>query len=344
MDNSLSGKRIALVGGGGFIGHHMALQYAADGAEVAVIDSFFVNNVVAHLTPRTSSNPVLYSRMLTERLRLLQNEKRVTIFPEDARDYLRLSKAISEFQPHVVVHLAAIAHAAKANKDPFRTYDHSFRTLENALDASRDRVEHFIFFSSSMAYGNFRSTEVTEEHPLDPISIYGALKAGGEKLVIAYGHVFNMPYTIIRPSALYGPRCVSRRVVQIFIENAFAGQNLEVQGDGSEKLDFTYIDDLVDGIRRTMLNEKAKGQVFNMTNGAGRSLNDLAIVIQQHFPEIQIEHVERDKLVPIRGTLCIDKARSRLGYNPQNSLEVGVPKYIENYRHFMQEPSEGIIA
>jgi nucleoside-diphosphate-sugar epimerase len=123
--------------------------------------------------------------------------------------------------------------------------------------------------------------------------------------------------------------------VQIFIENAFAGKDLAVQGDGSEKLDFTYIDDLVNGIERTMLNEKAKGQIFNMTNGAGKSLNDLAVAIQKHFPEIQIEHIERDKMVPVRGTLSIDKARSLLGYEPANPLDIGVPKYIESYRQFL---------
>ena len=124
------------------------------------------------------------------------------------------------------MHLAAVAHANRSNKDPFSTFDHSMRTLENALDWARGvELEHFIFFSSSMVYGNFRPPTVTEDHPLDPIGIYGALKLGGEKLVIAYNQVFGLPYTIIRPSALYGPRCVSRRVGQAFIESALVGRD-----------------------------------------------------------------------------------------------------------------------
>ena len=110
-----------------------------------------------------------------------------------------------------------MAHANRSNKDPFSTFDHSMRTLENALDWSRGSgLERFVFFSSSMVYGNFETEEITEDHPLNPIGIYGALKLGGEKLVIAYNQVFDLPYTILRPSALYCPRCVSRRVAASF--------------------------------------------------------------------------------------------------------------------------------
>ena len=127
------------------------------------------------------------------------------------------------------------------SSDPFSTFDHSFRTLENALDSSRGKVEHFIYFSSSMVYGNFQEDTVNEDSPCEPLGIYGALKYGGEKLVIAYNQVFELPYTIIRPSALYGERCVSRRVGQIFIENALTTGEITLNGDGLDKLDFTYI-------------------------------------------------------------------------------------------------------
>src|SRR5207249_4070318 len=147
---------------------------------------------------------------------------------------------------------AAVSHAGRSNKDPFSTFDHSLRTLENALDCARDRCEQFIFLSSSMAYGDFLTDEVAEDHPLNPIGIYAALKVAGEKIVIAYQQVFELPYTIIRPSALYGPRCVSRRVAQIFIEAAMRGQPLRMDGDGTDRLDFTYIDDLVEGIALTI--------------------------------------------------------------------------------------------
>ena len=145
-----------------------------------------------------------------------------------------------------------------------------------AIERMRARgcdLERFIFLSSSMVYGNFKTETVDEDHPLDPIGIYGALKLSGEKIVIAYNQVFGLPYTIIRPSALYGARCVSRRVGQVYIETAVRGGKLRVDGDGAERIDFTYIDDLVDGICRTITTPEAKNQTFNLTNGGARSIN-----------------------------------------------------------------------
>ena len=100
------------------------------------------------------------------------------------------------------------------------------RSRTRSTTCARRQVEHFIFFSSSMVYGNFRRRRRRPRTAsANPIGIYGALKFAGEKIVIAYNQVFDLPYTIVRPSALYGPRCVSRRVGQIFIENALRGQS-----------------------------------------------------------------------------------------------------------------------
>jgi nucleoside-diphosphate-sugar epimerase len=197
-------------------------------------------------------------------------------------------------------------------------------------------VEQFIYFSSSMVYGNFLSGEVTEETHCEPIGIYGALKFGGEKLVIAYNQAFDMPYTIIRPSALYGARCVSRRVGQIFIENALRGTQITIQGDGSDSLDFTCIDDMVDGMVAVMTNENAKNQIFNMTYGEARTLKQMAEIVLEHFPEVNINYVPKDKLMPDRGTLCMDKAKQVLGFSPSWPLERGFPEYIRWYKQMIK--------
>jgi nucleoside-diphosphate-sugar epimerase len=271
--------------------------------------------------------------MLNKRLELLRAAN-IPLHILDARDYLKLSLTISEIKPQVIVHLAAVAHAGSSNKDPYSTFDHSLRTLENALDYARNGVEHFIYLSSSMAYGNFLTEEVDEDHPLSPIGIYGALKVAGEKMVIAYQQVFGLAYTIIRPSALYGPRCVSRRVGQIFLENCLEGKPLQVDGDGAEKLDFTYVDDLVEGIGLAIQKPAARNQVFNLTYGSSRSIHDVVEIIRQHFPDVEVKHVERDKLRPFRGTLSVKKAAQLLGYEPKNPIEVGFPKYINWYKQF----------
>jgi nucleoside-diphosphate-sugar epimerase len=268
-----------------------------------------------------------------ERLRLLKQAD-VPISIQDARDYHELSRLLTEIKPHVIVHLAAVSHANRSNKNPFMTFDHSFRTLENALDWARGRAEHFVFLSSSMVYGNFKSDQVDEETHCEPLGIYGALKYGAEKIIIAYNQVFNLPYTIIRPSALYGERCVSRRVGQIFIENALMGQDVVMSDGGAESLDFTYIGDLVDGITKAIENEKARNEIFNITYGSARTVAEMAEIIKVHFPGTKVRSVERDKLMPQRGTLNVDKARRLMGYEPNWPLDVAYPRYIEWYKNF----------
>jgi nucleoside-diphosphate-sugar epimerase len=331
MSDGTAGRRIAIIGGAGFIGHNLALALRKRGADVHVIDGLQVNNLLAFSTkmPELVTRD-LYLRIIHERLNLL-HEAGIPLHVQDARDYLALGHLMNTIQPHVIIHLAAVAHAGRANKDPYSTFDHSLRTLENALDCARERVEQFIFLSSSMVYGNFQTDEVSEDHPLNPIGIYGALKLAGEKMVMAYGQVFDLPYTIIRPSALYGPRCVSRRVGQIFIENAMSGSKLRMDGDGSERLDFTYIEDLVDGVILALQRPEAKGEIFNLTYGQARSIRELLDIVRGYFPDVQIETVERDRLMPFRGTLNVDKARRMLGFNPRFPIERGFPSYIDWY-------------
>lgn len=328
----LEGRRIALIGGAGFIGHTLALELKRLGADVHVIDGLQVNNLLSFTSNADNvPNPELYLRHIRERLGLFRAAG-VELSVLDARDYHMLSHKLSQIRPQVIVHLAAVAHANRANKNPYSTFDHSARTLENALDSARGQVEHFIYFSSSMVYGNFHDHAVTEETPCEPLGIYGALKFGGEKIVIAYNQVFGLPYTIVRPSALYGERCVSRRVGQVFIENALAGKDIVVHGDGNDRLDFTYVGDVVSGIVRIIENPDSRNQIFNLTFGQGRSINEMIEILREHFPDVTVRCEPRDQLMPERGTLNIDKARRLIGYEPAYPLEKGFPKYIEWYK------------
>jgi len=336
----LAGRRIAILGGAGFIGHHLALELSRLGADVGVVDSLQVNNLLAIAAGHDHAGTRdLYSRILTERLDLLRSSD-IHLTIQDVRDYHAVSRILEDFKPQAIVHLAAVAHAGQSNKDPHSTFDHSLRTLENALDYARndDTVEQFVFLSSSMVYGDFLTPEVDEEHPLNSIGIYGALKVAGEKIVASYNQVFDLPYTIVRPSALYGPRCISRRVSQLFIEDAIAGDPLRVQGDGSDRLDFTFIEDLVQGLVLVLGDERALGETFNLTYGSSRSIAELAAIVQEHFPGTEIEHEQRDRLMPVRGTLSVAKAREVLGYAPANPLEIGIEKYVAWYRELVPAP------
>jgi nucleoside-diphosphate-sugar epimerase len=338
--SSLNDRRVLLVGGAGFIGHNLAIRLKQLGAEVAIIDGLQVNNLSSFLsTTEPDPNRALYVAFVHERLRLLA-ESGIAVQVQDARDYHALSRAVTRFKPDTVVHLAAVAHANRANKDPYSTFDHSTRTLENALDASRSLRPHFVYFSSSMVYGNFQEDAVTEDTACNPLGIYGALKFGGEKLVIAYNQVFDLPFTIIRPSALYGERCVSRRVIQVFIEKALRGQPLTVYGNGEDRLDFTYIADLVQGLVRVIGDDRAHGEVFNLTFGNARSLMDVVGILSDIFPGLPVESEERDRLMPERGTLSIGKAKQIIGYQPEYPLERAVPLYVDWYKRLVTDRPE----
>ncbi len=133
----LSGRRICLIGGAGFVGHHLALRLRQLGAEVIVLDSLGVNNYHS-LSASAESNPhaALYLKIIAERLELLE-EVGIPLIEVDARDYDLLCRYLAEVDADAIVHLAAVSHAGRSNKDPYSTFDHSLRTLENALDNAR---------------------------------------------------------------------------------------------------------------------------------------------------------------------------------------------------------------
>ena len=345
--SNLSGRRIALIGGAGFIGHHLALKLKERGAEAFVVDSLAVNNYY-HFKDTIDSipNAKLYLEFIQQRLALLERHG-IPITELDARENIKLREIISTLNVDTVIQLAAVAHANRSNKDPYGAFDHSLRTLENILDIARSPkigIKHFVYFSSSMVYGNFPSGFVTEDTTCNPLGIYGALKYAGEKMVIAHNQVFNLPYTIIRPSALYGPRCVSRRVVQVFIENALQDMDISIEGDGSDRLDFTFINDLVSGIVNVLESKNSINQIFNLTYGESRSIRQMADILAGLFPRIHFKHVPKDDLMPSRGTLCVDKARQMIGYNPQFPLERGFVEYVNWYKSMWDSlPSEARI-
>ena len=330
----LKGKRVAIIGGAGFIGHNLALKLKELGADPHVVDGLQVNNIGYYTSGyQMNDNAELYIAFINERLSLLRNSN-IKLYIIDVRDYHLVSNTITQIKPDVIIHLAAIAHANRSNKDPFSTFDHSMRTLENVLDISRTNGTHIIYFSSSMVYGNFDGEAVSEDKHCNPLGIYGALKYGAEKLIIGYNQVFDIPYTIIRPSALYGERCVSRRVGQAFIENAINGKDLTINGDGTEGLDFTYIDDLIQGIILCVTKKESINEIFNITYGAARSINQLAEIVINKFPGVKLIHKKRDGLMPERGTLNIEKAKSLLNYTPKYPVEEGFINYINWYNKF----------
>ena len=328
--------KIACVGGGGFIGHHLALRLKELGHDPLVVDFLGVNNLGSALERKgTHGWNDYYLRMLHERFDRL-HAAGVRYENVDARGYHFLSRCLGSFKPDIIIHLAAVAHITVTKLDQHLAFEHSILTLKNDLDvAIAVGCQRFIYFSSSTIYGNFKTPVVDEETPADPDTTYGAFKLIGELLVQAWRKDKGLDYTIIRPQALYGPRCVSRRVTQVFLENALSGLPLRIDGDGSAQHDFTYIDDLVDGVVAVLDHmEASRNETFCITAGDARSLADLARIVQALVPgRSMFGPPDPDK--PSRGTMSVAKAASLLSWTPRVSLEEGMARYSRFYEEFL---------
>jgi nucleoside-diphosphate-sugar epimerase len=273
-----------------------------------------------------------YRAFAEERLKLLDHAG-IPLIRLDARDYQALSPTIAHYEPDVIVHLAAVAHITVANQQPYMAYDNSVRTLHNSIDVARNLGCGLMYFSSSTVYGDFSQSVIDEDEELTPFGIYGNQKAAGELLVKSYNQIYGMPAVIIRPQALYGPRCVSGRVTQLFAENAILGKPIEIHGDGSEEHDFTYIDDLVQGLRLALTKldyEPGMFKTYNLTGESATSLQHLADIITARYPT-EIIHKDKDPDKPSRGTMSCKRIRDDLGYEPQYGIERGMNEYLDWY-------------
>ena len=316
--------KVIVNGGVGFIGHQICLNFRTRGFEVYAIDNM--------KQLRFHEETKYYQKFIEERLSLL-NQADVNIIEMDMSNSEKYNSLINEIKPDIVYHMSAIASAAICRNNPQKAFTENMVNVERALESVRllDQGTRFVFASSSVAYGNFESEAVTEDSTLSPINIYGLLKKQCEELVRLYSKNYNFPHTIIRPSALYGPRCVNRRVSQLIIENALESKPVLLFGNGSEKLDFTFVDDTVQGFVKAGLEEGGINETFNITFGSSRPVKDLVKILTGYFPNLVIENRERDNTMPERGTLIVDKARKLIDYQPEYPIDVAYPKYIEWY-------------
>jgi len=317
-------SNIIVNGGAGFIGHHICVALSKIGHKVVAVDR--MSQLI------DSPDKARYRLYIEERMLLLKehNVEVVVVDTDDLDGYVSL---IEKCSPNVIYHMSAIANARICNVQPHAGVTENLVKVENVLEAIRitECKARFVFASSSVAYGNFRSPEVKEDDVLDPINIYGYTKKSSEELVALNSRLYGLEYAIIRPSALYGPRCVNRRITQIIMEKYLTGEAIKINGDGEEELDFTFVDDTVQGFIKAGLDDKVFGEIFNITYGQSRSLNELIGVAKDNLPGLRVEYITRDNVMPFRGTLNVDKAKSMIGYDPQYPLEKGYPVYIEWY-------------
>ena len=317
-------KKVFINGGAGLIGSVVARKLVLMGYDVIIYDQFitYISPFKTHI-----KNPI--------DLRFEGLKDKVIFERGDTTNISYTNKIIKLHDPEYVLHLAATPLADLSNKHVEEAVANILNGTINILEILKDlsHLKNFVYVSSSMIYGDFEQIPCPETHPKKPKEIYGGSKYAGEIMVESFHRRFGLPYTIVRPSAVYGPYDINRRVSQIFVENALIGKELILDGGGQIKLDFTYVEDISDGIILAMLNEEAIGEEFNITYGKGYSLLDFIKILKTILPDLRYSVQEtQDSFRPARGALSIKKAKKKLGYSPKYSLEKGLSRYIESYK------------
>ena len=245
-----------------------------------------------------------------------------------------LARLLLKHRPSYVFHLASLPLASLDNINAQEAMEGSVVSTAHLFELCNDLIHHdglalerIVYTSSSMVYGDFQYSPADEEHPCRPATIYGAAKLAGEEVALGLGRSYGIPATVIRPSAVYGPTDMNRRVTQIFVENALHGRPLTVRGS-DEKLDFTHVDDAAKGFVLAGTRPEGAGQIFNITSGHAHTLLEYVDVLRGLFPDLEVEVTERDTSRPKRGTLDISRARELLGYRPDRNLAEGVADYV----------------
>ena len=263
-----------------------------------------------------------------------QGKKNIVIERGDAKDFRLIYKILNLYKPKLIFHTAAIPLSKIENLNANESKIGSVDTTTNILECinffqnkKKHKINRFVYISSSMVYGDFKKNKVSETDKLSPKEIYGTMKLSGEIVTRGLCKFYNIPFTIIRPSAVYGPTDMNNRVSQIFIEKAQKGQTIKIQGK-DEKLDFTFVEDLANGCILAATKKNGVNETFNITYGKAETLYKFVMILSKRFKKLKYKIEKRDSFRPKRGTLSINKAKRLLNYKPIYNLEKGIKKYL----------------
>jgi UDP-glucose 4-epimerase len=253
----------------------------------------------------------------------------VELVEGDVRDLERLGAAAAGCD--AVFHLAAGAGVIPSIEDPLANFDQNARGTVAALWAAhRAGAERFVFSSSNAPLGA-GAYPASEEKPVAPLSPYGASKACGEAYCSAFHGAYGLAAVAVRFSNAYGPRSAHKgNVIPLFIRRALAGEPLTVYGDGGQTRDFVYVEDLARGLVAAADAEGAGGEIFQLASGQETTVARLVELLSELAGRpLEVRHEPARAGEIERNYSLIDKARSRLGYAPQVSLEEGLRRTWE---------------
>ena len=309
--------RILVTGGAGFIGSHVAGRFLRDGHEVEIIDDF---------------NDYYDPRIKRANLASLGGAVRLHEGDIRNRDFVQSIVASGRFD--AITHLAARAGVRPSLKDPQLYIDTNITGTHHLLEAAHQHgVGRFLFASSSSVYGLAKKVPFTEDLALpQTLSPYAATKLAGEQLCGNYAHLYGMKVVCLRFFTVYGPGQRPDLAIHKFTDAIHRGQSIPQYGDGSTRRDYTYIDDIVQGVAGALRYEGPAFDIFNLGENQTTTLSELIIEIEKALgKKAVIERLpEQQGDMPLTAA-DITKARQLLGYNPQTQIRDGIPKFVEWY-------------
>lgn len=312
-------KRILITGVAGFIGSTLADQLLARGDTVYGIDNF-----------NDYYDPAVKWRNLAAAL----TNSGFTLDEGDLCDEPRVTRAFERARPDVIVHLAARAGVRPSLQDPNLYHRVNVIGSQHILDACRAfKPSHLVFASSSSVYGGNTDVPFREDMPVDrPISPYAATKRMNELMGHVYSHVYGLRVTMLRFFTVYGPRQRPDMAIHLFTQLISEGRPVPMFGDGSTRRDYTYIDDVIDGLVRAV-DTPLPYEIINLGEHHTTSLRELIDLIARHVGKPV--HIESKPLQAGDVSITyasIDKARALLGYNPRIGMDEGIRRFVKGYQ------------
>ncbi len=311
-------KNILITGGAGFIGSHLAEKLLAeDSRRVSVIDNF--NDFYAPSVKRGN----IANFVENPRFKLYEN---------DIRDAPAVEKIFAENDFDAVVHLAAMAGVRPSLADPKLYAEVNINGTLNLLEAAKkNNLKQFVFGSSSSVYGENEKIPFAEDDRIQkPISPYAATKAAGELLCHTYSHLYDLRCVCLRFFTVYGARQRPDLAIHKFAKLISENQPIQMFGDGTTRRDYTFVDDIVQGICAAIDYAQSDYEIFNLGESQTIELKELIELLEKSLGKKALieQHASQPGDVPVTYA-DISKAREILGYQPTTKIEQGIPKFVE---------------
>jgi UDP-glucuronate 4-epimerase len=313
---------ILVTGVAGFIGYHVTARLLDSGARVLGVDNL---------------NPYYDPSLKQARLARLIPHLKFEFVNLDIGDRLEMAALFERETPELVIHLAAQVGVRYSVENPYAFVESNLTGFLNVLEgARRTRVRHLIYASSSSVYGAGAKTPFAIEERADtPVSFYAATKRANELMAHCYSHLFDIPSTGLRFFTVYGPWGRPDMAPFRFAQAMLGGETIDVYNYGHMERDFTYIDDVVEGVERLAAREPEGYRLFNIGNSTPVSVMDFIGALER-----ALGCTARKRLLPLQPgdvvSTCADVAdfRAATGFAPDTPIAAGIERFVSWYREF----------